>query len=289
MKKKYCAIILVTLNFIPLFGQNNNCKDQILDYRDFIETDSTKWCLTLSKDDRIALFYFGAIHSKDPSNIQFNEIEKAWSREKFDIALYEGPNRGIFSTKEETIEKLGESGFLRFLASRDSVEVLSLEPDPIKEINYLLDYFPIEKIKLFFLLREAQRVRESFNWEEVQIKSHIENVLTKANSLPVLNNTVLNIRDIENSFIKYWGTGIKWWEAPSNWFDPLQASEKTGGIFTNDINRYSSNYRNTHMFDLITSFFHKNKRVFAIVGRNHIPMQSKALKCEWERLSANRN
>lgn len=285
MKKLLWILLLIVINLNNSFAQEDNCKSLILDYRDFVETDSTKWNLTLLKDEKIVLLYYGATHSKNPSHIQFAEIEKAWNSAKFDIALFEGPNRGLQSTKEETIEKLGESGFLRFLASRDSVDVQSLEPNPIHEVRYLKEYFSIDKIKLFFLLREAQRVRVSFNWDETQIKNHIETVLSKANALPELNEAVSTLQEIEELFVKYWGNEIKWWEAPSNWFDPLQASEKTGGIFTNDINRFSSNYRNLHMYELITNNLKSNKRIFAVVGRNHVPMQSKALECIWMKMN----
>lgn len=267
------------------FSQDDNCVNLILDYRDFIETDSTKWNLSLIKDDTTVLLYYGAAHSKDPSHNQFAEIENAWRASEFDIALFEGPNRGILTTKNETIEKLGESGFLRYLASQDSVETQSLEPNPVHEAQYLSEHFSIEKIKLFYLLREACRVRESFSWEEIQIKSHIENVLSKANTLAIIKDTILTIGDLEVSFNKYWGNELKWWQAPSSWFDPLQESEKTGGVFTNDVNRYSSNYRNFHMYELIIRLLRDNKRVFAVVGRNHIPMQSKALQCEWEKIT----
>lgn len=285
MKILFGIMLLILINLNISFAQEGNCKSLILDYRDFVETDSTKWNLTLLKDEKIILLYYGATHSKDPLHLQFVEIERAWNSAKFDIALFEGPNRGIQSTKEETIEKLGESGFLRFLASRDSVEVQSLEPNPILELKYLKEYFPIDKIKLFYLLREAQRVRVSFNWDESQIKNHIETVLSKANALPELNEAVSTLQEIAQLFVEYWGNEIKWWEAPSNWFDPLQQSEKTGGIFTNDINRYSSNYRNLHMYELITNNLKSNKRIIAVVGRNHVPMQSKALECEWMKLN----
>lgn len=284
MKKIYWLSILIMLNLNSTFSQDDNCSNLILDYTNFIETDSTKWNLTLIKDDTIVLLYYGAAHSKDPSHIQFDEIENAWHKSKSDIALYEGPNRGFLNTKKETVEKLGESGFLRFLASQDSVETQSLEPNPVHEAQYLSQFFSLEKIKLFYLLREANRVRESFSWDEIQITGHIESVLLKANALAILKDTILTIHDIEESFKKYWGDKLKWWQAPSGWFDPLKESETTGGIFTNDVNRYSSHYRNLHMYELITGLLRKNKRVFAVVGRNHVPMQSKAIQCEWEKI-----
>lgn len=276
--------LIVFLNITISVSQHMNCSELMLDYINFIETDSTKWSLKLSDNEKISLVYFGAMHSKDPSNSQFEKIEAIWNSVKFDVALYEGPDRGSFITKQETIEKLGESGFVRFLAKRDSIQTQSLEANPVEEIQYLLEYFSIEKIKLFFVLREAQRVRESFGWDKAEIVNHIQNLLLKANNIPSLKGALLTIQEIEDSFIKYWGYEIKWWEAPSNWFDPLQNSDETGGVFTNDINRYSSNFRNINMYQLIVQLLKENKTVFAVVGRNHIPMQSKALMCEWEKL-----
>ncbi|WP_298760457.1 hypothetical protein [uncultured Psychroserpens sp.] len=281
MNKLIYFLILIIISVFNSFGQKNNCKKRIKDYSNFIHTDdSTQWLLTLSKNNETVLFYYGAFHSNNSLHNQFIEIEKAWNSEKFDIALYEGPDRSFLSTKNETIEKLGESGFLRFLASKDSIKTQSLEPSPVAEIEYLLNYFSTEKIKLFFLLREAQRVRENFNWGEKEIKARIEKLLIKANSIPKLKHTILTIEDLDSAFIKYWGKEKQWWEAPSNWFDPLSDSKRTGGIFTNDINKRSSYYRDIHMYQLISKLLGDNKKVFAVVGRNHVPMQAEAIKCE---------
>lgn len=99
----------------------------------------------------------------------------------------------------------------------------------------------------------------------------------------------MSVEEIERSFIKYWGNDLKWWEAPSYWFDLLQKSEETGGIFTNDINIYSSYFRDLHMYRLITEYLKEGKRVFAVVGRNHILMQEEAIRCEWEKLNTGIN
>ncbi len=281
--KKTFFILIVFLQVQVSCAQGINCEELIIDYADFIETDSTKWSLNLYNENTIKLVYFGAFHSKNPTDIQFEKIDSLWKLTAFDIALFEGPDRGVLNTREETIEQLGESGLVRYLAIQDSVLTKSLEPSPVEEINFLSGHFSIDKIKLFFLLREAQRVREAFDWGEDQITEHIIKILSKANNIPLLSDDVLTVQEIEHSFIKYWGNELKWWEAPRHWFDPGQKSEETGGIFTNDINRYSSYFRDVHMYRLITGYLKENKRIFAVVGRNHIPMQEDAIKCEWEK------
>ena len=146
---------MVFLHVHVSISQDINCEELIIDYADFIETENTKWSLKLSNVNNINLVYFGAIHSKNPSDIQFERIDSLWEMSEFDIVFFEGPDRGVFTTREETIEKLGESGLVRYIANKDTVLTQSLEPNPVEEVKFLSGYFSVEKVKLFFLLREA--------------------------------------------------------------------------------------------------------------------------------------
>ena len=38
------------------------------------------------------------------------------------------------------------------------------------------------------------------------------------------------------------------------------------------------------MVQLISSLLSEGKKIFAVVGRNHVPMQADALACEWGKL-----
>ncbi|MBA3321606.1 MAG: hypothetical protein H0T45_09230 [Pyrinomonadaceae bacterium] len=46
-----------------------------------------------------------------------------------------------------------------------------------------------------------------------------------------------------------------------------------------EINQESSGYRNLHMFRVLAQAAREGKKVFAVVGRNHVPMQAPALRC----------
>lgn len=43
--------------------------------------------------------------------------------------------------------------------------------------------------------------------------------------------------------------------------------------------RRSRSARNVHMFRVLTKAAMRGERVFAVVGRNHVPMQAPALRC----------
>jgi hypothetical protein len=164
-----CAV-LITGN-IPAIAQDaspsrviNSCRAQLIPYAQCpgIAAGSPAWSLRIAttRGDG-ALHYIGAVHSRDPEREQFSSIRGSWRAFRPTIAFYEGPDRGVREDEGSTIAQLGESGYVRFLATRDGVKLARLEPDPKAEIAYLLERFTPEQVKLFFVVREAQRLREA--------------------------------------------------------------------------------------------------------------------------------
>jgi hypothetical protein len=176
----------------------------------------------------------------------------------------------------------GKSGYVRFLAKAEGIKTQSLEPSPQEEVDYLisLNKFAPEQIKLFYILREASRLRERKNLNEEQIKTAIGQLLQKANSMiPAFASVLPDVASLQPAYGKYWSAPANWWEAPVAWFTPGGDGDKTGGKFTHTINRHSSEYRNLHMYRLLTDAVLRGERVFAVVGRNHVPMQAEAIRC----------
>lgn len=225
------------------------------------------------------LYYFPAGHSTDPADPQFREIERAWTKVKPTIAFYEGPNRPIAATGDETIKQAGESGFVRFLATRDGIQFVTLEPSPQDEANFIMQKFSPEQIKLFYVLREASRLRERRKLPEAELRVAIAQLLERASRIKGIGSVITTLDELDAAYRRYWKSPEQWWQAPTAWFDPLNSSAKTGGIFTNEINRMSSEYRNRHMYEVLAKAALAGQRVFAVVGGNHVPMQEPALRC----------
>ena len=257
----------------------DSCIKQIVPYTDWSKVKNPNFSLSLKTSSGGLLHYFGAYHSSDSAHAQFTAIESDWKSTKPTVAFYEGPNRGVGTTREETIQKYGESGFVRYLAAQDKIPTLSLEPSPIDEAAYVLQSFPLEQVKLFYFLRETSRLRERRKLTEPELRVEITKLLERASKIPGFGASISNLEELDAAYRRYWKTPANWWEAPSRWFDPLASSAETGGIFTNEINRAASHYRNIHMYKLLAQAAQKGERVFAVVGRNHVPMQEPALRC----------
>ena len=226
-----------------------------------------------------ALWYIGAVHSRDPNDPQFAVLDSLWRIARPTVAFYEGPDRGIRSDIQSAISETGESGYVRYLAHRDGASIRRLEPNPQDEIDYLLASFPPDQIKLFYILRQAQQIRDREHLSEGAIRENIGNLLERAKFLRGIGNVITSLAELDSAYRQYWGTSSQWWNAPAQWFDPLLKSAETGGLFINDVNRRSSEIRNLNMFRVLSEAATKD-RVFAVVGRNHVPLQADALRCE---------
>jgi hypothetical protein len=223
------------------------------------------------------LLYYGAAHSRDPQHPQFAEIEARWKGLKPTVAFYEGPARPIADSATDTIMRFGESGYVRWLARRDGARVERLEPEVQSEVAYLLEDFPPEQVKLFFVLRETSRLREAERMTEQELSTAITALLARAAALKGIDQVITSVEELQNAYRKYWSEPANWWQAPSRWFDPTPAD--VGGIFTNSVNMASSHFRNLHMYRILAREALGGERVFAVVGSNHVPMQRPALEC----------
>lgn len=288
-KNKFLLLITAAIYAISqisdAMAQDQNttaCDEKLVSYLNWKETPDTEWSINLNGKHGGSLQYIGASHSDDPAHAQFNIIRQTWLTQKPTIAFFEGPDRGIADSESETIKKFGESGLVRFMAKAEGIKTQSLEPGPQEELNFLLskNEFTPEQIKLFFILREASRLREHKGMNKAEIESAIAILLQRANSIiPAFATVLPDVASLQSAYNKYWSAPAGWWEAPTAWFTPGGDGEKTGGKFTNNINRYSSEFRNLHMYRLLTEATKRGERVFAVVGRNHVPMQAPAIKC----------
>ena len=109
------------------------------------------------------LLYYAANHTYKPDDPQIAEIQKLWSEFRPDIAPNEGGNPPFAPTIEEAVTRYGEAGLIRFLARRDDVPVVSIDPSRSEETAYLSKRFTREQIKMFHLVRGVAQQIQNHN------------------------------------------------------------------------------------------------------------------------------
>jgi hypothetical protein len=240
---------------------------------------SPEWQLDISGPKGQRLVYLGVDHQTDPKHPQFAKIQASWDALKPAIAFFEGPDRGVAETAENTILKLGESGLVRFLAKRDGAHIRTLEPPVELEMDYLRRRFGNEKLALFILLRETVRLRERKGLAPDKVKAEIGILIARASKRGLFCGAIANLEELDAAYRRHWSQPSSWLEAPERWIGPFESDAETGGVFTHAVNRASSEFRDAHMAGALVEAVRTYGRVFAVVGANHVPMQAAAIRC----------
>jgi hypothetical protein len=246
------------------------CPD-VLDYSSWKPTAASAWDFRAD-----AVTVIGAEHSRNPTHEQFEHIASAFDTERPTLVLFEGPDRGMAGSREETIRAGGESAFARLLANGTGVPARSLEPAPGEQLKALAGAFPQDQVMLFFVLREATRLRDREHLSGEKLDGALATLLQKAAGMAPM--PFADLAGLDAAFRKHW-PDRDWRTADARWFDPLADDAATGGKFFAAINRANSTNRNRHLVKLLTDAAAKGERVFVVIGRNHVPMIAPALKC----------
>lgn len=248
----------------------------VLDYASWREAPGQQWDY---RDGGLTMI--GASHSRDPGHEQFPRIAAAFAEARPTLVLFEGPDRGIGADAEATIREAGESGYLRFLAHGAGVPARSLEPPPPEQLKMLLAEFPADQVLLFFVLREATRLRDREGLSGEALERTIARLFPRIAGLASAGGIALPFADtagLQAAFARYW-PDRDWKEAEAHWFQPGGDDGRTGGVFAAAINRADSTNRNRHLVRILREAIAAGERPFVLIGRNHVPMVVPALRC----------
>jgi len=219
-----------------------------------------------------SLLYFGARHSNDPNDQQFSEIEYHWAQFKPDIAFNEGGDPPVEKTRNEEIRKYGEPGLVRFLAARDNIPVRSLDPTRSEEVAILRKKYPLEQIKMFYLLRQMTEYQRIVGGDESR-EEYLLKTIEVLNTVPGLDVRPKSISEIESTFARNFPGQGNYKDASPSWFDP----DPAGTVF-NSISRTDTDFRDRYIVDLISRTIGEKKRVFAVIGATHVVREERAIR-----------
>ena len=266
------GLFLITFNYEG-FAQKPGFEKYIVKHKDWKETPDTKWEVLLTSA-KGSLHYVGAQHLDDPNHPQFANIKNKWNAFKPTLAFYEGPDRGIADSETLTVEKFGESGYVRYLAKQHQIPTKSLEP-PITDLyTYLVSKYPQNKVDMYMLSKEAMRLRTRKGLNKDEITTELTKMLSMVTKMLGKETAIKSIDQLTAFFEQTFGKETTWWEAPANWFDPQEKENR----ITNLLAVLSTEYRDVYMVKVLSENINNGEKVFAVVGRNHVQLQVMAIK-----------
>jgi tetratricopeptide (TPR) repeat protein len=223
-----------------------------------------------------SLVYFGAAHSWDPAAAPAGQLEAMWAAFRPDFALNEGGDPPVEVTRELAIGRHAEAGLVRFLGARDSVPVASLDPSMEQEAAHLRASFSAEQLVTFYVLRWAmQDVQRPAPYQAISIEERAEQWLWSLSAIPALEGGPRTLAAFESACRRLAPSLADWRAVPPSWFDPATGAPE---VFTNEIARAASEYRDRYMLGVIERALASHRRVLAVVGASHVVMQELALR-----------
>jgi hypothetical protein len=229
------------------------------------------------------LRYLGMRHTYDSTDTQLTEIQAVWEELKPTVVFFEGTSNFVGPTLNASVARSAEPGVLRYLAARDSIPARSLEPPIADEVQALLRSFTAEQLVLFYVTRPLTQIRDMNRvggklYGKPALDSALVPLLARVRTTAALAEAVPDTAAYRAAFAR-WFPSLDPSDTPSGWFNPERTSAETGSKFVNDVNRGSSAFRDLYMYRLLASAWGPGVRIFAAVGRAHVPAQAEALRC----------
>lgn len=254
---------------------------------------ATPYVFELKAGDK-ELYYFGSPHMSDPSNPLFAEIEAALSKANPDIIFVEGVNvrgdktkfneRVKSSTREEAIDRMGESGFTLKLGVEKGVDWESPEPTDEDLYNDLLAKgFSKDEIfawDVFNILPQYNRQMKRAGFEKYAA-GFIDQFKRATNWEGFDYSYERAIKLGEQIF----GEAVDVENYPNalDRIDPIPWDEKKDKqTILNRISEASSLFRDKKIVKDILEAFRTHNRVFVVYGASHAAIQEPALKKAFE-------
>ena len=218
-----------------------------------------------------SITYFEAANSCDPKHAQFAQLKQVFEADIPTVVLYEKPDIGVDSTEAATIQRKGESGYVRFLAQQYELPAKRLD-DPTGEYEYLRSKFAPAPLKLFCLLREAQRFQATTGASKALTKKAMRQLLANSNvMLPGTEQVIHTLAELDAAYQTYCPGQGHWQDAPAAWFDANMPVASADNSLLAAINFAAGEHRRLEVYRTLVEAAQPGQRVLVVAAPGHVP------------------
>lgn len=230
-----------------------------------------------SKNNKQAVFFFGAKHTNNPNDEQFIVLEKLWG-DFFDnygdnsVAICEGLVRKPVDSFVDAIKSHGESGAIQWFARKNRIEIICGEPASLLQREYLCKKFDKDDVAYAIVV---QRISGWFRGTHNRTFSE------------VVNNSILNEIEFEDIY-GFMPTTEWFYSKHKNLFSIQNLEDKlfidsitdprTTNTIINSIISTRSKFRNDNLLSLINKLWKEGKSIFIVYGNGHLVVLRDSLK-----------
>lgn len=252
-----------------------------MSFDDYNKVDhQTPYQYSIQKNQQI-LYYFGANHSRDPQDKQYEMMRKFWKEflqktdHKKSVVFVEGGKRPVCDSEDEAITKGAEAHFITYLAAKQNIDTFSPEPPEKFRLEELAKRFSKEEITYYDFARAALQWNRHHG-NKPDFKEYVENFLKRnqknsgwidfdfsTNHMIELEKKMFNRDFNENDMQFYYDVSN-----PTTTFCRI-----------NELSRFEdSSLRDGYILEQIEKYWNEGKNLFIVYGASHAVMHEPAVR-----------
>jgi hypothetical protein len=228
------------------------------------------------------LFFYGAVHSNDIRDPMFNDIDSQFTGHRPNFVLVEGGYDERHYKTREKAAKEGEAAYVSFLARKAGCLVGSIEPPDSLVIEKLKQKYDESSILTMYLLRQIFQLQREAKHREIEFEGYTVNFARSYAKIGNFEAYIGTFPDVQNLIFdetKLKITKDNWKLA--NVFDVVyKPPGKIHAIYKEVLKA-----RDEYAAGLILKKLAEHKRVFVIMGGDHIKSQKHKLEKEFQMLN----
>jgi len=229
------------------------------------------------KNNKQLLFYFGANHSRNPADPQYQALKEYWNKflkatnGKDGIVLVEGRLRKLEKDEKTAIINGSEGSFVTLLAHKAGVPIASPDISDEELMKRLPDMNRDEILLYWFLswLNNFQKHAEPKPDFEKSAQMWCENQKQRE----IWKNVDISLRRLKELYKKILGKEFNKDGNPNDLVNPNKE-----GTSINKIARTQSDLRDLNIASEIERYWNEGKSIFVVFGRGHLIIQEPVLR-----------
>ncbi|MEK7515040.1 MAG: hypothetical protein AAB608_01505 [Patescibacteria group bacterium] len=229
------------------------------------------------ENDRQSLFYFGANHSRDPSDPQYPILKEYWNtflkttegRER--IVLVEGRLRTLLKDEEAAIKGGSEGGFITLLAHEANVAVACPDLSDEELVERLSD-IPREETLLYWFLTFMNNFQRQAS-PKPHFATSAEAWCERQKPRKIWQGIEVSFSRMKELYEKIIGKAFDESENVNNFINPNKTETKI-----NAVARAQSNLRDLNIASEIERYWHEGRSIFVVFGGGHLIIEEPALR-----------
>lgn len=215
--------------------------------------------------------YFGVVSTHDAGHEQFGRLRQALAASQATVILYEKPDMGVDSTEAATIERLGEGGYVRFLAQQHGLPAERFD-DPAAEYAYLRSRVEPTPLKLYYLLEASRQFRKNTGASNaLMVKAMKQLIQNSAAFVPGTEQVIRNLAEFEAAYRQYYPAGGAWWQHPAADTDAPAPAGRPAAAFAQAINEHRRTFRAQRLSQQLAAKVQAGERVLVVLDHRHLP------------------